>query len=147
MNFITFIVVQESSQHNFISFSPFLFLSWFNFQILNIYEFQIQFERQKNCFLVYHIKSMTLFRPEIELIIHNKVYENQQTSSRRNQVLSRNTARILGVPWYLSGLRTWHCHCCGSGCCCGADLIPGMEISACPGGGQKNKNERNLHKK
>ena len=20
----------------------------------------------------------------------------------------------FGVPWWLSGLRIWHCHCCGS---------------------------------
>ena len=23
-----------------------------------------------------------------------------------------------GVPWWLSGLRTWHCHCCGLARCC-----------------------------
>ena len=29
------------------------------------------------------------------------------------------------APWWLSGLRMWWCHCCGSG------LIPGPGISAC----------------
>ena len=30
-----------------------------------------------------------------------------------------------GVPWWLSRLRTWCCHCCGMG------LITGLGISAC----------------
>ena len=25
----------------------------------------------------------------------------------------------IGVLWWLSGLRIWHCHCYGLGCCCG----------------------------
>ena len=32
----------------------------------------------------------------------------------------KKTAR---VPWWLSRFRIWCCHCCGSGHCCGADLI------------------------
>ena len=34
-----------------------------------------------------------------------------------------------GVPWWLSGLRTWHYHCCGSGCCCGVGSFPGLGTS------------------
>ena len=37
----------------------------------------------------------------------------------------------MGVPWWLSELRIWHCHCCGLGHCCGVGLIPGPGISAC----------------
>ena len=36
----------------------------------------------------------------------------------------------VGVPWWLSGLRIWHCHCCGSGYCCGSGSVPGLGISA-----------------
>ena len=25
---------------------------------------------------------------------------------------------LRGVPWWLRGLRIWHCHCCGTGHCC-----------------------------
>lgn len=32
----------------------------------------------------------------------------------------------LGVPWWLSGFRLWHCH--GLGNCCGVGLIPGLGI-------------------
>ena len=41
----------------------------------------------------------------------------------------------LGVPWWLSGLRIWHGHCCG------VCLIPGPGTSACRGSGQKNKRD------
>ena len=34
----------------------------------------------------------------------------------------------IGVPWWLSRLRTRHCHCCGSDYCCGMGSIPGQEI-------------------
>ena len=30
-----------------------------------------------------------------------------------------------------SGLRTWHCHCSGSGLCCGTGSTPGPETSMC----------------
>ena len=40
---------------------------------------------------------------------------------------------------WLRGLRIWHCHCSGSGCCCGAGLIPGQGPSTCRGGGQNNE--------
>ena len=33
------------------------------------------------------------------------------------------------VPWWLSGLRIQHCHCCGSGYCCWAGLISGLGTS------------------
>ena len=42
-----------------------------------------------------------------------------------------------GAPWWLSGLRTQHCHCCGSGYCCGVGLIPGLATSTCYGCGQE----------
>ena len=40
---------------------------------------------------------------------------------------------LEGVPWCLSGLRTWRCHCCGAG------SISGPGTSACRGHGQKKK--------
>ena len=44
-----------------------------------------------------------------------------------------------GVPWWLSGLRIWHCHCCGSG------SIPGQGTSSCLRcGKKKEKRKRNL---
>ena len=32
---------------------------------------------------------------------------------------------LIGVPWWLSRLRIWHCHCCDSRHCCGLSLTPG----------------------
>ena len=37
----------------------------------------------------------------------------------------------MGIPWWLSRLRTQCCYCCGSGCCCGVGLIPGPGTSLC----------------
>ena len=41
-----------------------------------------------------------------------------------------NETRI-GVPWQLTGLRIWHCHCYGSDCCCGSSSIHGLGTSTC----------------
>ena len=46
---------------------------------------------------------------------------------------------LQGVPWWLSVLRVWHCHCCGSGHCCGESWIPGPGTSSCHRCGQKKK--------
>ena len=48
----------------------------------------------------------------------------------------------LGVPYWLSGLRIWHSHFCGSGCCCGTGLITGPRTSTCYEGGQKTKTKK-----
>ena len=45
--------------------------------------------------------------------------------------------QALGVLLCCSRLRIWCYHCCGSGCCCGASLIPGPGTSECQGCGQK----------
>ena len=37
---------------------------------------------------------------------------------------SRLKTVLSGVPWWLSGLRTWHCPCCGSGYSCDIGSIP-----------------------
>ena len=34
--------------------------------------------------------------------------------------------------WWFGGLRTWHWHCCGSGCCCGAGSIPNPGTAGTP---------------
>ena len=42
------------------------------------------------------------------------------------------------VPW----LRLGHCHCRGSGYCCGAGSIPGPGTFTCSGGGQKPNKQK-----
>ena len=42
-----------------------------------------------------------------------------------------------GVPLWCSRLSIQHSHCSGSGCCCGASLISGPEISTCSRCGKK----------
>ena len=42
----------------------------------------------------------------------------------------------------LSGLRTWCCHCCGPGCCCGMGLIPGSGTSTSVGKAKKKKKKK-----
>ena len=46
---------------------------------------------------------------------------------------------MQGVPWWLSGLRIQHCHCCDLGHCCGKSSVPGLGTSVCCGHGQKKK--------
>ena len=48
-----------------------------------------------------------------------------------------------GVPWYLSGLRIWHCQCCGSGCSSGMGSIPGPRTFSCHRRDQNNNNNNN----
>ena len=54
----------------------------------------------------------------------------------------------MGVPLWLSRLKTQHCHCCGSGCCCGESSIPGPgERPHAMGASKKQrkkKKERNM---
>ena len=47
-----------------------------------------------------------------------------------------------GVPWWPSGLRTWCCYCCGSGCCFRVGSTPGPGTSACCRYSPKKKRER-----
>ena len=53
----------------------------------------------------------------------------------------------MGVALRLSGLRIWQCHCSGSGCCCGVDLIPGPGISPCHRLYQKKRKKERRKKK
>ena len=47
---------------------------------------------------------------------------------------------VLGVPWWLSGLKIQHCHCCGTGRYCGGvGSIPGLGTPVCHGCGKKHK--------
>ena len=41
---------------------------------------------------------------------------------------SHFNAKYDRVSWWLSGLKIWHCPCCGSGRCRGAGLIPALEL-------------------
>ena len=43
----------------------------------------------------------------------------------------------LGMPLWLSELRTRCCHYCSLGCCCGSGSVPGPETSTCCGHSQK----------
>ena len=53
------------------------------------------------------------------------------SSTRCNCLWKCSTSRLERVPWCLSGLRIWHCYCCGSGCCCDRGLTPGPGIPTC----------------
>ena len=55
----------------------------------------------------------------------------------KNYLKTKNLGSLL----WLSGLRTWHCHCKGANGCCGADSSPCPRTSTCHGCGQtKQKN-------
>ena len=49
---------------------------------------------------------------------------------------------IRVVPMWFSRLRIWHCHCSGSGCCCGVGSIPGPGIYACHTCDQKERDRK-----
>ena len=74
-----------------------------------------------------HLNSLLPFRLECErfwstaMVLHKKIFSR--------------------IPWWLRGLRIWHCHCYGLGHCCGVGSIPGLGTSACHGCGQ-NKNKK-----
>ena len=53
----------------------------------------------------------------------------------------------LRVPWWLSELRAWCCHCCSSGQYCGLGSIPGLGTTACHRCSQKKKEKRKEKKK
>ena len=65
------------------------------------------------------------------MVIFKDISRNA-SSSRGHQILCYHklplkifTQNFLGIPWWLSGLRNWHCFC-DSGHCCGmGSLIPG----------------------
>ena len=48
-----------------------------------------------------------------------------------------------GVPWWLSALRIWHCHCYGSGHYCGSGSIPGPGI--CHRHSEKKKKKKRVY--
>ena len=50
------------------------------------------------------------------------------------------------IPWRLSGLRIWHCHRCGSGCCCASGSIPGCRTSASHRHFQEKQNKTKQNK-
>ena len=45
----------------------------------------------------------------------------------------------LEVPWWQSGLRNPHCHCCGLGHCYGMGPVPGPGTSTCHKSSQKKR--------
>ena len=51
--------------------------------------------------------------------------------SRNKTPTKLNFKDLFGVVLWLSGLRTWPCHCSGLGHCCGAGSVPGLETSTC----------------
>ena len=57
---------------------------------------------------------------------------------------TRGSSKFLvqGIPRWLSGLRSWQCHCCGSGYGCGAASIPGQGTSAYLGHSQNKQTKK-----
>ena len=55
--------------------------------------------------------------------------------------LVSDQSRTGGVPWGLSGLRIWHCHCSRAG------SVPGLGTSACHRCGKKKKTKKKKKKK
>lgn len=62
---------------------------------------------------------------------------------RKRSVLNALLAISLTFPLWNSWLRISHCHCSGSGLCCGAGSVPDSGTSACWGHGHKKK-KKNL---
>lgn len=58
---------------------------------------------------------------------------------RKRSVLNALLAISLTFPLWNSWLRISHCHCSGSGLCCGAGSVPDSGTSACWGHGHKKK--------
>ena len=57
---------------------------------------------------------------------------------QKQEVLNNKKKKtLLGVPWWLSGIRTWCCNCSSSGHPCGTGAITGPGTSTCFERGQK----------
>ena len=61
---------------------------------------------------------------------------------RKRSVLNALLAISLTFPLWNSWLRISHCHCSGSGLCCGAGSVPDSGTSACWGHGHKKKKKK-----
>ena len=53
--------------------------------------------------------------------------------------------KIVGVLLWISRLRIWCCHCCGSGGWCGAGSVPSPKTSACCGCSHKKGKVDTMH--
>lgn len=67
-----------------------------------------------------HPEPHLLFRPE----------DGTQVKAGIDASCQKHTQR---VPTWCSWLRILHCHCYGSGYCCGVGQIPGLQTSTCCG--------------
>ena len=47
-------------------------------------------------------------------------------------------------PWWPSGLKIWHYHCCALGHCCGTGWLPGLDFSCCGHDQKKKKIEKKI---
>ena len=66
-------------------------------------------------------------------------------SHLRRQICRLLKATLKGVPWWLSGLRTWRCQCCGSGHCHSVGSVPGLGTTECCGCCHRQVNKSKLH--
>ena len=74
------------------------------------------------------------------LILRIKKWAPENLNSSEHSYMEQKKVRwllllkvLLGVPWWLSGLKIWWCHCCGVG------LILAWEISHAGGKAKKKK--------
>ena len=72
----------------------------------------------------------------ISIPLFDSLYTSMGKTLLRHQ-FHRLENYTLGVPWWLSGLSLWYCHCCGSGHCSSVGLIPGPGTSTCRERGKK----------
>ena len=66
----------------------------------------------------------------------NYVLGKEKKSESLSKLINLFNSSQEGVPWWLSGLRNWNCHCFGLGCCCSNVSVPGLGTSACHRCGQ-----------
>ena len=67
----------------------------------------------------------------LTLILPSAIFPKWVTDTRCHSYDTESSYRLSGVPWWLSRLRTWRCHCCDAG------SIPGQGTSTCHRHGQK----------
>ena len=87
-----------------------------------------------------------LWKPEIRFGMPDLCFLNWTTNNKNSffkfadyilrfffNLISSLKSLKLGVPWWCSGLRIWHCHCSSSGCCYSMGSISGQGTSICHG--------------
>ena len=68
---------------------------------------------------------------QAEAVLLVLAIQGQTESLEMSLSMPKRKLQRLGVALGCSGLRMWHCHCCGSSHSCGSGSVPSLGPSSC----------------